>query len=284
MADTVAIAGRGRAIALFGGIGRTGKFLAPAVGGILAAAYGLRAPFLLFGVACLLTLTLIVIFVKVLPNATHLPRGQIHHLYTTLKNNYRLLGVAGAGQIFAQMIRAGRDVIIPLFGADVLGLEVQQIGFIMSVGSAIDMSLFYPAGMIMDRLGRKFAIVPSFAIQTFAMGLVPLTAGFSGLLFVTGLIGFGNGLGSGTMMTLSADLAPANARGEFLGVWRLIGDIGSSGAPIVVGGVAGLVALPTAAVVMSGAGLIAVIIFAFFVPETLKKQIQIVAATEPGVQ
>ena len=37
------------------------------------------------------------------------------------------------------------------------------------------------------------------------------------------LLGFGNGLGSGIVMTLGADFAPARGRAEFLGVWRLVG-------------------------------------------------------------
>jgi MFS-type transporter involved in bile tolerance (Atg22 family) len=72
------------------------------------------------------------------------------------------------------------------------------------------------------------------------------------------------------MLTIGADMAPPEARGEFLGLWRLIGDLGSSGGPLIVGVVASLVALPTAALALSGAGLATVLIFALFVPETLK--------------
>jgi MFS family permease len=175
------------------------------------------------------------------------------------------------GQLFAQTIRAGRSAIIPLYAADAIGLDVQQIALIVSLSSAVDMSLFVPAGLLMDRLGRKFAIVPSFAIQALGMALVPLTGSFYGLLATTLLIGFGNGLGSGTMMTLGADLSPPESRDEFLGVWRLIGDGGHAGGPYAVGQVADWVALPTAAWVMSAAGGLAALVFALLVPETLKK-------------
>ena len=73
------------------------------------------------------------------------------------------------------------------------------------------------------------------------------------------------------MMTLGADLAPVDSRGEFLGVWRLIGDLGSAGGPLIVGGIAGALALGAAALVISGAGGLAASVFAFLVPETLKK-------------
>ena len=72
--------------------------------------------------------------------------------------------------------------------------------------------MFYPAGYVMDRFGRKFAYVPSFLLQALGMALIPLTGSFAALLAATSLIGFGNGLGSGTMLTLGADLARQRVR------------------------------------------------------------------------
>jgi MFS family permease len=169
------------------------------------------------------------------------------------------------------MVRTGRGVLIPLYGADALGLSVTQIGWISTFASAIDMLLFYPVGMIMDRWGRKYAIVPSFFVQGIGLALIPLTGGFISLAAVAGLIGFGNGLGSGTMLTLGADLAPADVRAEFLGMWRLIGDLGFTLGPSVAGMVAALLALPSAALVMGTSGVVASMIFLFLVPETARK-------------
>jgi MFS family permease len=169
------------------------------------------------------------------------------------------------------MVRTARRVLIPLYGADVLGLDVAQIGWISSLASAVDMLLFYPVGLIMDRFGRKFAIVPSFFIQGVGLALIPLTGGFTSLAVVAGLIGFGNGFGSGTMMTLGADLAPEDSRAEFLGIWRLIGDLGFTSGPLIAGNVAGMLTLPAAALVMAGSGFTATLIFLFLVPETVRK-------------
>jgi len=113
--------------------------------------------------------------------------------------------------------------------------------------------------------------VPSFAIQALGMALIPFTSSFFTLLLATGLIGFGNGLGSGTMMTLGADLAPLDTRSEFLGLWRLIGDGGAFGGPIVVGGVAGMLGLVPATFVIAGVGLAAALALGTLVPETLHR-------------
>jgi MFS-type transporter involved in bile tolerance (Atg22 family) len=103
------------------------------------------------------------------------------------------------------------------------------------------------------------------------LGLIPMTGSVSGLALVASLIGFGNGLGSGTMLTLGADLAPKESRGEFLGMWRLIGDFGHSTGPLLVGAVAGVLALPPASLVIGVGGIVASLIFAFLVPETARR-------------
>jgi MFS family permease len=269
LAEMIKQSARGRAIAAFGGVNRIGVFLGPAVGGALAAIAGLRTPFLLYGATAGLAFTLVALFVR--RTWAAIPGGeQGVNLLGTLKNHYHLLLTAGAGQLFMQTVRAGRNIIIPLIGADVLGLDVGAIGTIISTAAAVDMTLFYPAGWLMDNFGRKFAIVPSIMILTAGMALLPLVSSYIGLLAVTCLISFGNGLGSGTMLTLGADLAPPAERGEFLGAWHFIGDGGVSLGPVIVGGVADLLALPAAALALAACGVAAGLIFARLVPEPLE--------------
>ena len=172
-----------------------------------------------------------------------------------------------------QLIRmAPRQIILPLFAAQSLGLDIQSIGIILSVSSAVDMTLFYPAGWIMDRLGRKYAIVTSIVGLVVGTALIPMASSYNGLMLVGLLIGFSNGLGSGTMMTLGADLAPPNVRAEFISLWRVVGDIGATSAPLIVGWVADTFLLSAAPGVIAGIGLAGALIFAFGVPETLKAE------------
>jgi MFS family permease len=185
-----------------------------------------------------------------------------------MRTYWRDLSAAGVAQIFAQMVRTGRLLIIPLFAANELGLGAAQIGLIMSISSVIEVVMFFPAGVLMDRFGRKTASVPCFAIMAIGMALIPLTSGFVGLLLVSCFIGVGNGLGSGSMMTLGADLAPPEATGEFLGIWRLIGDSGGFLGPIVVGVVAGLLSLQGSAWALSVVGVLAALSLALLVRET----------------
>jgi MFS family permease len=270
IAGAVSLGGRGRAIALQGGITRMGGFLGPLAGGAFAAALGLRATFLLFGATSLAALTALAVFLRAPATPTLAARsvGSPTSLWAMIATRYRELAAAGIGQLLAQMIRNGRSSVLPLYAADVVGLQVSQIGLVVSLSSAIDMSLFYPAGWLMDHLGRKYAILPSFLIQALGMFLLPFTHSFGTLLAAAMLVALGNGIGSGSMMTLGADLAPKESRGEFLGLWRLIGDAGTAGGPIVVGQVADLVTLPMAAWALAASGLCAALVFGLLVPET----------------
>jgi MFS family permease len=270
--DVTPAAERGRSIAVFGGINRIGVFAGPFLGGVIAAVFGLRVPFVVASLMSLAALVVSLIYVRETGATTPTARSYRWGLVVGLMKSHGAdLGAAGIAQTFAQMIRAGRQLIIPLYADSQLGLGVAAIGTIVSAGAVIDMLLFIPAGMIMDRFGRKWAAVPSFTIMALGMALIPLTSDFWTLLGAAVVIGFGNGLGSGTMMTLGADLAPPGATGEFLGVWRLIGDTGAASGPLVVGAVADVVGLDMTALILGGAGLASAGILAVLVRETRRE-------------
>lgn len=261
---------RGRALSAFGGVNRIGVFASPAIGGFVGATLGLRTPFLL--AAALTAVALVITFLYVPETRQRAAAGHRRPHWRTMAQiigTYRRdLVAAGSAQVLAQMIRAGRDIIVPLYGVTVLGLDLTAVGVIITVSAAIDMSLFGIAGFLQDRMGRKWASVPSMIILGVGMAMVPLTVGYGSLLVAAAIMGLGNGLGSGTMMTLGSDLAPRDAMGEFLGMWRLIGDGGNTGGPLVVGAVADLTGLAVAAVVLAGVGALAAGNLAWFVPET----------------
>ena len=268
IADMIQIEQRGRTIAIFGGLGRIGTFVGPMVGGVVGAVWGLRLPFLVYAGLGLVCLLAVWAWIEDEESASGNGWAQ-HRLGAVLKAHCQSLFIAGSGQLCAQLIRTARHAIIPLYAAEIIGLELGAVGLIVSLSSAIDMLMFYPAGLIMDRWGRKFAYVPSFVLQALGIALVPLTADFFSLLSVALLIGLGHGLGSGTMMTLGADLAPKEARGEFLGLWRFVGDMGNASGPLVVGHIADLAGLTTAPLIVTGIGLLAAFILGGLVPETL---------------
>lgn len=274
--ETIPMDQRGRALSLMGGVFRLGRFIGPIIGGAIAAALGLRIPFLIFGLVYLFAFFACLAFVPKIEQQP-VPDHQGHRLnwkkiQQMLADQKRTITWAGAGCLLLQMVRSGPTIIIPLFAADVLGLDVQSIGLIISLSSFVDTLLFMPAGFIMDKMGRKVSIVSSAITLSVGIAMIPLSSGFVSLLLVSLLIGFGNGLGSGAMLTLGSDLAPEKMRGEFLGIWRLLGDVGSTGGPLVIGGVAEAFALAQTSYVIAATGVASSLVFAFIVKETLAKR------------
>ena len=102
------------------------------------------------------------------------------------------------------------------------------------------------------------------------LALLPLASGFYSLLAAAVLLGFANGIGTGVVMIIGADLARASGRqGQFLGLWRLIGDVGISLAPLLAGVLVDAASLAVASLAVAGVGLAGSIVMAFLVAETL---------------
>ena len=262
---------RGRTIAVFGGINRVGHFIGPLVGGFVASFYGLPSAIIVGGVVVSIIVPMAFLLVrepKTEPGEAKQKAFEFSVLTEVIRHNPRELAAGGIAQIFAQMIRAGRQIVIPLYAAYAVGLDPAQVGQVVSASHFVEMWLFIPAGVIMDRWGRKAAAVPSFTIMATGMILVPFTDSYLTLMGVATIIGIGQGIGAGTMMTIGADLSPPGRAGEFLGVWRLIGDSGHAVAPLAIGAVADIIGLYLTAGIVGGLGYLSAGTLAAFVRET----------------
>ena len=87
-----------------------------------------------------------------------------------------------------------------------------------------------------------------------AMAQVPLAHSVPVLAGVAVLLGISNGLGSGVMMTIASDIAPAEARPQFLGAWRLMQDLGIAAGPLILAAGAALGSLAAGIWVASAMG------------------------------
>ncbi|HCV00828.1 MAG: MFS transporter [Dehalococcoidia bacterium] len=272
LTETVPTEYRGRALSLVGGVTRVGFFAGPIIGGVLGTIGGLETVF--FAQA-------LVILIAALLVATRLPEmnagdagvsgRETVSLRSVALAERRSLLVAGSVAVTLVLIRHGRQFLIPVWGREALDLNPFEIGLVFGFASAIDMAMFYPVGVVMDRWGRKWTIVPSLVVLSTSLLLMPLTGGFVSFLLVGLLSGFGNGLGSGAVMTLGADLAPREATGPFLGLWRLVGDTGAVAAPPVVGAIEAVLTLGTAAVSTGAIGIVGGVVMLLLVRETLSR-------------
>jgi MFS family permease len=269
--DTCAPEEVGRAIAVMAGLQRVGMFLGPAAGGLLAAQVGYSVTFIVGAGVALIAGLLVLSFTKnVWPTDAAAVAG-FRGAIEVLRSHGKVFATAGVASFSLQLMRAARELLVPLFGAAV-GLDVAAIGIIYSLSSAIDMSLFYPVGVWIDRHGRKWSAVSSTFVFSVALAVLPLVVGYYSLLAVGLLLGLANGLGTGIVMVMGADLSRDTLhRGQFLGVWRLIGDVGVSVAPLVTGALAGLASLAAASLCVAGLGFAGTLMMMSLVPETLRR-------------
>jgi MFS family permease len=242
----------------------------PFLGAAAALAFGLEGAYFVHLVTAVLAAALLVVLMRgesVYPATAH---GQVN-LGRVIRENTGVFLTAGVGVMSIGALRATRQGVLPLWG-DYLGLDESTISLVFGISMGLEMMLFYPAGSVMDHWGRKAVALPCLGIMSLGMLLIPLTGGFWTLTLAGLLIGFGNGLGSGIVMTLGADFSPDIGRAQFLGAWRLCGDVGTAGGPLIVAGATGLASLGAASVLMGALGLGGFLLMLFVMPETLQRE------------
>jgi len=267
MTEAVPIMYRARALSTLGGVMRIGMFAGPFLAAAAVHAFGLPAAYVI-GIVAVLGAAAVGSRVPDL-EAPPLPPGQAAPepvtLASTLRDHRRTFLTLGLGVVLVSAVRASRQAVIPLW-ADHLMLAPAVASLIYGLAGGIDMLVFYPAGKVMDHLGRRWVAVPSMLIMGVAMLLMPLTNGFVTLLIAALAIGFGNGIGSGMIMTLGADHSPRHGRAHFLGVWRLLSDIGSSCGPGLLSFLAASLSLGAGIATTGLLGLVAAAAMAWWIP------------------
>lgn len=268
--DVMPVEMRGRALSTLGGINRIGNFVGPFVAVLAIKLMDLEGAYAVHFVTALAALLMLVLLVKDAPGGGSLPaqagHGNVVHI---VRQNSGVFFTAGLGVTAIQVLRATRQLVLPLW-AEHIGLEASQVSAVFGISVGMEMLLFYPAGSAMDRLGRKWVALPCLAIMSLGMLAVPLTHEFWSLTLVGVLVGFGNGLGSGIVMTLGADFSPPIGRAQFLGAWRLVGDVGTAGGPLVVAGATAVLGLGPASVLMGAIGIGGAALIFFRMPEPLR--------------
>ena len=222
---------RGRVIAMLAGGLRLTALIGPIIGGILAEVIGFEKTF--FIGSFFLLVAFYIVFIKINDDGQKRAKKNFYTSYVGVAvDNSKVFLTAGLASVIFMLMRAARIVLIPLVG-DHMGLNVTSIGFIVSLSAAIDLVLFYPAGVIMGRFGRRAGAIPSSLL--FALGLILLAfvETYLTLCVVAIVLGIANGLSTGITMMLGTDNAPSENKGEFLGIWRLLTDGGSSLGPIL---------------------------------------------------
>ncbi|WP_395398510.1 MFS transporter [Arthrobacter sp. UC242_113] len=267
LTEAVPVEFRARALSTLGGVNRIGTFIGPFIGAAAMAFVGISGAYWV-GVAGMAAAAVLAVAVPDLVSVqgTDGRTGPEPTLRGVAVSHAGVFLTAGMGILLLSALRASRQVVIPLW-ADHLGLDPTHASLVYGLSGAIDMLVFYPAGKVMDRRGRQWVAIPSTLIMGVALVLIPLTAGFTSLLLAALLIGFGNGISSGLVMTLGADFSPDRGRGQFLGLWRFMADAGSTGGPVLLSAVTAVASLGAGVTATGALGFAAAGVFAVVLPK-----------------
>ena len=183
-----------------------------------------------------------------------------------LRSRWRMFFSLGLAVVACSAIRQAYPAVLPLWAHHV-GLSPAQTSIIIGIANGVDMTLFYPSGKVMDRLGRLAIAIPAMVVMGVALICLVFTRGEVTILIVAMVVSFGNGIGSGIVQTIGGDAAPVDGRRKFLGIWRLFGDTGTGAGPLIVSLVAAVASLAASIVTAGIIGLLAAAGFAAWVPK-----------------
>ena len=226
---------RGKVMSAYTGLVFLGISFGPAVGGLVAAAYGLSAPFWLYAALAGAGIFAMIPLKESSDPHTHSAKlvgraaTQIREMLSD--RSFVLISIAVFAMFF---LNAGfLSTLVPLYAALNLSLPEDQIGLILvlaTIGTAITV---LPSGWLSDRIGRKLPNMSCLFVSAATLVLVPLQGSFLSLAIVMLGYGLASGL-RGSIGAWPADLSPPERLEMTMGIYRVFGDIGMVVGPVFV--------------------------------------------------
>jgi MFS family permease len=277
LTEIVPYSHRARALSILGGVFRAGHFIGPLIGAALIVLIDLQAVYWNAVLFCALA-ALILLFIKPdrMPDTpATVPGGT----WKVAKRESKKLATLGVTSAIIGGLRTARLIGLPLWALSI-GLPPATIALYMGIAGALDLALSYTSGQIMDRFGRRWSALPTLLGLSLTFSLLTLATDETTFLAVALLMSLANGVGSGIILVIGADLAPKGERNEFLASYRLLVDSGVAAAPLVISGVTALVGLSFAMFTVSGLGIVGALMAYRYLPRRAKPSEQIMPTSE----
>jgi MFS family permease len=278
---------RGRVLSGFHGVNYMGLALGPLAGGLLAETSGFRGAFIAYAACAAISVLLgftvensrtphnlqtsrvierpsITAWVKRLRNVKDL----VDQIPSHLRPTYVVLVFA---TFTSFMHRVTTQSMLPLFATTELGLSPKEVGLLFTISGVAAFAMILPAGFVIDKVGRKWATVPSTGIPALAFLLIPFAGDFFELALLMLFLGIANGLSLGSLATSTFDVIPVNARGRLQALRRTIAEVGGVGAPLAGGVLADTFNAGVPFLVYAPPIIVSAVLLAFIARETLQR-------------
>lgn len=276
LADITEPETRGRIMNIYQAVFLCAVGVGPSLGGVVADAFGTRAPFYAFGFLSMLAG--IVCFFQVPETrerararaaATLQPAMRMGSALRILlrQRGFLLIGLVTFVQYFA---RTGVLFnVVPILGRDRIGLSASATGFALSIASLMNFATIPLSTVMMARWGRRGGIIPGTIVCGAAFAC--LAGAFTYPVFILGMFlwGLGGGVGGSAPAAYAADMAPPGANGVTMGIYLTLADAGYVFGPFLLGWFSDLAGAGAALLITAAMFAVAVTLFALFAPETV---------------
>ena len=238
--------------------------VAPAIGGLVIARYGLqtgiRASLML--TVALAVLTLVVCTFIAIPKIPDPDRTGVRGVWRTLPAELRSLLLS---DIFIRTCEGMVDVFLVLYVINVIGIRAPQFGVLVAVEMVAAIVAYFPAVRLADAIGRKPLVIVTFVFFALFPVTVILSHSFTGLVAAFVVAGLRE-VGEPARKAMIVDMAQPALRARSIGLYYLIRSVAVSPAAFV-GGLLWNVTPALPFVVASVIGLAGTIVFAATVEE-----------------
>jgi MFS family permease len=225
---------RGTSMAVFSAALLGGQALGPAVAGLISSAGGWRFTMFVATAAASTTAIVLLLARSNPPSASSAPAARRPPLDG--REGAPLISLAVLQSVsFAVFFTLGAvpQTLVPLIGADDLGLGTAAIGLALGAGGFARFLGTVIGGWVSDRISRKAALVPGLFGQAAGVALLaldPSLTAWLGAIVIMSLASFAVPVAA----TILGDLTEPGRIGSRLGRFRFVGDIGLITGPLVV--------------------------------------------------
>ncbi len=147
----------------------------------------------------------------------------------------RLVLVTSGAQAAQFVLNGTLNAFLPLYGREVLGLTVTQLGWLFGIQTLTTLAVRPAIVYVSDRVGRRWVIVTGLVVCSGAVLLISMATGVSDI--VTAVLTYAAGVATTTAATSAyiTDMSRRARYGAAHGVFGTIYDVGDALGPIVAG-------------------------------------------------
>lgn len=141
-----------------------------------------------------------------------------------------------ACSFYSLFYQQARGLAVAFYATDVVGLSLASYGLMRSISQLGNMAGRYLGGSWTDRSGAASCLAVGFAVSGIGYTLVSWSNGFWSLLLVHTAMGVGAGMVNVGSQVGIMSIVPQGLRGQAIGFYRAVGDMGMLISPILITG------------------------------------------------